>query len=209
MVIPKNNSIPGMHEAIGSAISSWTKIENNLYQIFAVCLSLVIHHNGAFTIETQTPAAVLDAIDGFRGKLRMIDAAIANAIPWHDAESVAIRNDWAAERDRVSGLHTNRNSLAHWTVFQNYNGKGPNKVILMPPQHGLPTAEGVVRTDVERWQEGFLECAGRLGKIVMRLAEHKALQRRFVQLTANQIRNTLPDDPTLLEYLKQQLSEHL
>ena len=209
MVIPKNNSITGMYEAIGSAISTWTRVETQLYQIFSITLSLTVMQDRGYTLGSTTPNAVLDSIDGFRAKLLMIDAAIRSAIPGHDQESVAIRLAWAEEQIRINELHGKRSNLAHWNVSQHFNQHGPNKVLLIPRIYSSRDDQGVMRTDVEQWEQCFIEASVRLGKITERLLVHRELQRRFVAQVASQIRSILPHDPTLLEFLKHELSDYL
>lgn len=208
-VDPKNNSISEMYQAIGCAISQWTRVEIQLYQIFSICLSLtVMQKGGGFSIGSPAPAAVLDAIDGFRPKLMMIDAALRTSLG-NDPESKVILNEWADEKTSVNGLHGNRSKLAHWTVSQHFNHRGPDRVLLTPPPYSSRQHNGVMRSDVLRWEQNFEDAVARLGRIVERLTRHAVLQRRHVEQMASQVRALLPDDTSLLESLKQQLSDCL
>ena len=208
---PKNKSLDGLYMAVGSAISNWTRIEIQLHQLFTICLAFIpMQCGGGFSINAPGPGAVLDAIDGFRGKLLMIDAAMEAALDGIDAEGVAILNDWSVERKKINALHGNRNALAHWTASRHTNRDGSTKEVrLEPPYYSSDNHQGVRETDVQQWEQCFTEASYRLAVLVERLASHRGLQRKHLEQVASQIRCTYLSDPTLLEFLKHELSGHL
>lgn len=207
---PKNKSLDGLYRAVGSAISNWTRIEIQLHQLFTICLSFIpMQCGGGFSVNAPAPGAVLDAIDGFRGRLLMIDAAIEAALGALDTEATAILNDWAIERKKINILHGNRNALAHWSASRHTNRDGSTKEVrLEPPYYSSDDHQGVRETDIQQWEQCFTEASYRLAVLVERLASHQGLQRKHLEQVASQIRCTYLTDPTLREFLIQQLSEH-
>lgn len=203
----KNNSLPEIYQAVGSALSNWTRVETQLYQIFNISLNLVVMQpGGGFSMGGEVPTAVLDSVDGFRAKMEMINAAINSALDGLDEAATGILNDWAKAQTRVNSLHRSRSRLAHWTVSARWKDGARHKVRLMPPHYSAQEHEGLSETDIAGMERAFIEAQDQLADIAHRLASHSGLQRRFVQLAASQIQCCLPGDPSLLEYLKQQLS---
>lgn len=203
---PKNQDIDRLYTAIGSAISNWTRVEIQLYQLFAISLSMTVMQNGGFSIASYTPNAVLDSIDSFRGKLLMIDAALSTALADLDKEATAILNDWAKERHKTNALHRNRSRLAHWSVATKFGfDKGVGGPVLVPPSYSSNGHQGITETDVRDWEKAFSEAANRLSALVARLASHRGLQHKFLRQVASQVRCTLPADATNLEFLKREL----
>lgn len=87
--------IDAMYTAIGSALSNWTRVEIQLYQIFgAVHVLTIMQAGGGFSSDMRTPYAVLEAIDGFRAKILMIDSALKSALGDLDDEARGILRDW-------------------------------------------------------------------------------------------------------------------
>ena len=198
-----------MYSAIGSAISNWTRVEIQLYQLFGISLSLTVMQQGGFSGPSPTATAVLEVIDSFRGKVLMIDAAITEALYPADDDAVEILNLWAKESRGLSSLHGNRSKLAHWTVAQEVRNMVPYRVILRPPIYSMKPAighQGFIESDVRGWEKSFIEAAHRLSEVVERLASHQGLQRKFVRQMANQVRIRLPYDPSLLEFAIHELT---
>lgn len=155
----------------------------------------------------NAPFAVLDAVDGFRAKLLMIDAALSTALNGLDSEAQSILNEWAKERKKVTSLHGNRSSLAHWTVARQVDFNQRTRVVLRPPIYSSRMhPEGYTETDIRGWEEAFKGAATRLEGLVARLASHQGLQRKFLAQAASQIRCSLPASQPLLEYLECELS---
>jgi hypothetical protein len=197
--------------SVGRAISNWAAVENQLYQIFNVSTSLVVMQpGGGWSADLTIPSAVLEAIDGFHGKLLMIRSALSAALRDLDATAVGLLADGIAEIDCARALHGKRNKLAHWTATVQTNpGTQKKRFALAPPHFSAKDHKGVIETDINQWSDNFIEANRRLSKYVERLASHRGLQCRHLELATSQVRCTLPDDPTLLEHLKQQLSGYL
>lgn len=74
---------------------------------------------------TLFPYAVLDAIDGFRAKMEMIDRALKSALGDLDDEAHGILSDWDKAAETTKRLHNRcRNCLAHYcrnVMFCNRN----------------------------------------------------------------------------------------
>lgn len=202
----KAEQINAIYTAVGSALSNWTRVEIQLYQIFSAALTLTIMQpGGGYSVGSPTPAAVLDAIDGFRAKILMIDKALTSALSDLDEEAVAILNDWARESRKVTTLHNNsRSRLAHWTVASGF-AEGAS-VRLIPPSYSAREHQGITLTDIQQCEVAFIDAQDRLLDIVGRLTSHRGLQRKFLRQVASQVRCTLPGDPTAIEFLKHELS---
>lgn len=208
---PKNESLDGLYMSVGRAISNWAAVENQLYQIFSVSTSLIaMQPGGGWSADLTIPSAVLEAIDGFQGKLLMIRAALSAALRDLDADAVGLLADGLAEIDCARTMHGNRNKLAHWTAMAQTHPKTQKKrFALAPPHFSSKDHKGVIETDINQWSDNFIEANQRLSKYVERLASHRGLQYRHLELATSQVQCSLPDDPTLLEHLKQQLSDYL
>lgn len=200
-----------MHRAVGAALTDWTYIELQLHQIFAVCMSLTaMQPGGGFSADHRIQHAVLDAIDGFRGKLCMIDAALQVALEGLDEDAASILRDWVGLRKKVNALHRNRNALAHWSVCRWANQDGSTlRVVLAPQPYETNQHQGVAETDVGEWGRAFRSTGQRIGVFVERLASHRGLQIRHLANVTGQVRCTLPSDSTLLDFLKRELSDQL
>ena len=202
----KTEQIDAIHSAIGSALSNWTRIEIQLYQIFgAVHVLTIMQAGGGFSSDMRTPYAVLDAIDGFRLKILMIDSALKSALGDLDDEARGILRDWAKVAEKVQSLHnTCRNRLAHWTVASGF-AEGA-QVRLTPPPYSNRKHQGVSITDIRNGEAAFIAAADRLWDILSRLTSHQGLQRKLALQTVEQVRIALPDNSPLIEFLRRELS---
>ncbi|MBM3562524.1 MAG: hypothetical protein FJX48_05060 [Alphaproteobacteria bacterium] len=211
MVLPQNRDLPKLYEAVGSAISQWSFIELQLYQVFTVCLTLTaMQPGGGFSVDNRVPNAVLDSIEGFRGKLNMIDAAMLAALKGLDDEAIALLRDWAVLKGKVNDLHWNRNALAHWTGWREAKPDGTTaKAYIAPHPFASNDHPRATKTDIDQWAVRFRETGIKLSELVERLASHQGLQHTHVARVASQVLCTLPGDLRLLESLKQELSGHL
>lgn len=200
----KTEQIDAMYSAIGSALSNWTRVEIQLYQIFgAVHVLTIMQAGGGFSSDMRTPYAVLDAIDGFRAKMLMIGSALKSALEELDEEARGILRDWDKAASKVKGLHKNRNCLAHWTVVSGF-AEGA-QVRLVPPSYSNREHEGVSITDIRSWEPAFIEAADRLVDIVSRLTSHQGLQRKLLMQTIEQVRIAVPGNSPLMEFLRREL----
>jgi hypothetical protein len=208
---PKNESLDALYMAVGRAISKWAAVENQLYHMFAITTSLVaMQPGGGWSADLTIPSAVLEAIDGFQGKLNMIRASLRAALRDLDPAADALLRDGLAEIEAVRALQGNRNKLAHWSAQRaTTHPTGKLRPILAPPPFSSNDHQGVVETDIDQWSANFVQANRRLAEYVERLASHRGLQGKHLELTASQVRCTLPSDRTLLERLKQQLSDYL
>ena len=201
----KIEQIDAMYSAIGSALSNWTRVEIQLYQIFgAVHVLTIMQAGGGFSSDMRTPYAVLDAIDGFRAKKFMIDSALKSALGDLDDEARGIRSDWDRQAEKIKDLHKNRNCLAHWTVASGF-AEGA-QVRLIPPPYSNREHQGVSITDIRGWEEAFIVLADRLVDIVSRLTSHQGLQRKLALQTIEQVRIALPGNSPLMELIRRELS---
>lgn len=201
----KIEQIDAMFSAIGSALSNWTRVEIQLYQMFGAAHVLTIMQaGGGFSSDMRTPYAVLDAIDGFRAKIFMVDSALKSALGDLDDEAGCILRDWEKQAEKIKSLHTRRNRLAHWTVASGF-AEGA-QVRLIPPPYSNREHQGVSITDIRDGEEAFITAADRLVDIVSRLTSHQGLQRKLALQTIEQVRIALPGNSPLTEFLRRELS---
>jgi hypothetical protein len=201
----KIEQIDTMYSAIGSALSNWTRVEIQLYQIFgAVHVLTIMQAGGGFSSDMRTPYAVLDTIDGFRLKISMIDSALISVLGDLDEEARSIISDWAKVAEKVKSQHnTCRNRLAHWTVESGF-AEG-SQVRLIPPPYSNRDHQGVSVADIRNWEIAFIASADRLVDIVSRLTSHQGLQRKLAMQTIEQVCIALPDKALLREFLRREL----
>lgn len=194
--------IKAMYSAIGSALSNWTRVEIQLYQIFgAVHVLTIMQAGGGFSSDMRTPYAALDAVDGFSSKMRMVDRALKSALRDLDEDALGILHDWDKAKDKVASLHNNcRNSLAHWTVGSGFTEGA--QVRLIPPPYSSRAHQGLSITDIQSWEAAFIVVANRLVNIVERLTSHQGLQRKFTMQTIEQISISLPKSSALADLFK-------
>lgn len=203
---PKAENIDAMYSAIGSALSNWTRVEIQLYQIFgAIHVLTIMQAGGGFSSDMRTPYAVLDAIDGFRPKMFMIESALKSALEELDDEAHGILSDWGKAAEKVRTLHKNRNRLAHWTVARGFPEGA--QVRLLPPSYSTEKHQGVSISDIRNWEPAFVDAANRLVDIVARLTTHQGFQRKLAMQTIEQVRIALPDNSPLMEMLRRELQE--
>lgn len=200
----KIEQIDAIYSAIGSAISNWTRVEIQLYQIFgAVNVLTIMQAGGGFSSDMRIPYVVLDAIDGFSGKIRMIDRALKSALEEMDDEARAILSDWGHMNGKITDLHNKcRNRLAHWTVASGFAGGA--KVRLVPPPYSSREHQGVSIADIRSWEVAFIDAANRLVDLVSRLTSHQGLHRKFTTQTIEQVRIAIPGSSPLVELIRRE-----
>lgn len=201
----KIEPIDAIYSSIGSALSNWTRVEIQLYQIFgAVQVLTIMQAGGGFSSDMRIPYAVLDAIDGFSAKIRMIDRALISALGELDDQTHGILNDWTKAKEKTVSLHNNcRNRLAHWTVASGF-AEGA-QVRLVPPSYSSREHQGVSVADIRRWETAFIAVGDRLVDIASRLTSHQGLQRKIVMQTIEQLRIALPGSLPLIELIRREL----
>lgn len=213
----KNQSLPDLFREVGEAISIWAAVEIQLHLIFGISLSLTAMQPGGGWSGTSTgPSAVLDAVEGFRAKMRMISAALSDALSSDgemSAEGSEIMSLWGKLADRTDRLSKCRNKLAHWTVASNIGIADKPRVGLIPPSytqayHAYDSGKigAATESDISGWKDSFHDLSLKLSELAERLAGHRELQYKLLRQTASQCLVCLPQDPTLLEYLERQLS---
>ncbi len=200
----KIEQIDAIYRAIGSALSNWTRVEIQLYQIFGVVHVLTIMQaGGGFSSDMRTPYAVLDAIDGFSAKIRMIDRALESALGELDDDARGILSDWGKANKNIVSLHNNcRNCLAHWTVASGF-AEGA-QVRLVPPPYSSREHQGLSIADIRSWEVAFIAGADRLVDIVSRLTSHQGLQRKLAMQTIEQVRIAIPGNSPLVELIRRE-----
>ena len=215
--LPKNQSLQDLHRAVGEAISEWTAVEIQVYQIFGITLSLTARQPGGGWSGTSTgPSAVLNAIESFQTKLKLVTAALKDALS-HDggqfsSESAVIIDVWLKLEKRVNRLSQNRNKLAYWTTASSVGKRGKARVGLIPPPYSskyqdfvADRLQAVTETDVSDWKSSFRALAIELIDFAGRLAGYRELQYKHVGQMLEQCLVSLPQDRTLIEFVQSKL----
>ncbi|WP_162995938.1 hypothetical protein [Acidovorax sp. 1608163] len=193
-----NENIDSMYRAVGSALSNWTRVEIQIYQIFGVIHVLTIMQSGGgFSSDMRIPYAALDTIDSFSSKVRMVNNALKAALEDLDEEAKHIWEAWESAKSRVESNTQNRNKLAHWTVACGF--KEGAKVRLVPPPYSNREHQGVSINDVKNWEGAFIATQNLLVDVVSQLTSHHGLQQKKAMQTVEQIRIGLSPDSPLRE----------
>jgi hypothetical protein len=133
-----------MFAAVGRAITQWSFLEAQLSQLFAVCTGAAVlkRDNHIQFIENWTSMWTFYAVENFRSRLQVVDAALFAHVYRAQAED-DLRSEWGKLSLKTQKLARKRNKLAHWTVkpAQRTGTAEPHEPIapakLLPP-YGSP-----------------------------------------------------------------------
>lgn len=180
---------PDIFSFIGRAITEWAFFESQLCRIFVVCLSPTDAHRGCLHMfDPQTSEAAFYAVENFRSKLSMVDAAIQQRFKFF-ANKEEILGPWSKLHDKARRLSRRRNALAHWNVVGRY---GEEKLI---PHYQSPAGQdyiygrkrGLSAHDIRQLGRAFLLLGERTHEVARLMAAHPELHGKFAKLVARQL----------------------
>lgn len=208
--------------AIGSAISEWSFVELSLCNLFTICVipcPMKREPDGYLTfIDSEVPTATFYAIESFRGKLNLADAAIRARLKCGGDWTQQVLDDWSRLYGKVRKLSLQRNKLAHWTVMPAQglgdDFSGPK---LMPPYGSpgwwtetsvKPDGKSMKLSDVEQLWKAFQLIDEKVRDFYKEFAQRPELIDIYDQLTVRLIRTHDRLDPTRGERIRRDLSSH-
>jgi hypothetical protein len=112
-------------DAIGKSVHHWTSVEHALGLVFCGCISRIDTCG-----DDGVPLAAFYAVENFRSKLNMVDAAVKARLDKHD-----LLKTWALGRkglfEKTRRASKWRNKFVHYTVASPVNYK-PGAIVLVP-----------------------------------------------------------------------------
>lgn len=207
-----------MFAAIGVAITRWSFVEEQLCNLFTVCTHDVsARPDGGLDFgSASVPTAVFFAVESFRGKLSITDAAVSARLCLSDASVVQLKLDWARLCEKARKLSLKRNRLAHYTVLPGFDlDEGTIQPRLVPaigsPGYwretgSSPGKQALTLQQLRHLDHAFCILENKLRALTQNLARNEELFDRYAQRLANRIHSHSHKDPIRAERLKRALS---
>jgi hypothetical protein len=207
-----------MFEMIGRAITGWSFVEERLSAIFMVCTTDVVARpeGGLDFGEVSVSQAVFFAVESFRGKLNLVDAAVSARLHEGDQWALDLNAEWRRLHDKARKLSLKRNKLAHYTVLPGHDFDDRTISPRLVPPYGSPGyyRETGVRSGAKtlkllhltHLEQAFHLLQSRLRDFAYRLARQDELFELHVQRLARRIRAHSKTDPQRAEKLRLMLA---
>lgn len=212
-----------MFAAVGRAITQWSFAEHALCNIFIACSAASSSRiaqddddDGSTSwIDHQVPTAVFHSVENFRGKLKLIDAALLARVPDYEPWGIELREDWARLREKARKLSLKRNRLAHWTVIPAVADETFYDAKLMPPYGSpgwweetafRPAGNSLTRSQVEHLEYAYYLLEIRLRGFWRKLAQSRELSDKYDQLTVRLVRSHDRLNPNRGERIRRDLA---
>lgn len=206
-----------MHALVGRAITRWSFVEERLCGVFMVATSPYVAYpgGGVHYLSSQVPTAIFFALEGFRAKLSIVDAAMSNLL--FSEDSKCLREEWLKLKAKCVRLSRNRNKLAHWTVspaFEEDDKVYPAR--LLPPYGSLaywqetgafPQGKALTPHNMEALEKAFHMLGERIQNFVQALALSDELFDRTCFVANHQMRNLKAANSARADRLRQAWSD--
>jgi hypothetical protein len=182
-----------MFASIGAAITRWSFVEEQMCWLLAVCLGGAVerHDDALEFIELWSAMWIYYAVDNFRPRLQIVDAAFTSHVR-HTACEQEMTVEWARLSKKARDLSLERNKLAHWTVkpAQRTGTAEPHEPIaparLLPPigspkwyqETGYYGPSGKTRTElqVRQLEKAFCILERKLREFIRKLVNVEELR---------------------------------
>lgn len=153
-----------MYAAVGRAITRWGFVEEQLYQIFALCLGNVLPIKGEgdpmYMLDSWEGMWVFYSLETFFSKRTILDAAVT-AYLYGTSQEEEFLEEWGKLSQKSRELAMKRNKLAHWTVLPAQIDGTPAR--LMPtigsPKYWRETGRNPPGKSLTRIQVGHIDTA--------------------------------------------------
>lgn len=187
------------YQAIGVAITQWAHVEDALYRLTARAFN---------KSDSSTLAFGFFSIENFRSKLAFVDRTFPD-IP----DSSSHEPEWANIRDRISGLSSRRNQLAHGRVMNYLNDTPGRQTAIIPlfqkspkkkPQKGPPPGSLCVK-DIDLIQQQFFQATHQVLSLVDRIDGVEGPHAEFAQREPQH--RTLAELRTLIDVVCRQRAQ--
>lgn len=207
-----------MFQSVGRAITRWSFVEERLGAIFMVCTSDVVadQEGGLDFGEASVPQAVFYAVESFRGKLNLVDAAVSTKLNEPGEWATELKIEWGRLRDKTRRLSLKRNKLAHYTVLPGYDCDSRTISPRLVPPYGSPGyyqetgtgpgAKTLRLLHLSHLDQAFGLLESRLRDFAYRLARQEELFDIYAQRVARRIQTHCRQDPKRGERLKLAIS---
>jgi len=206
-----------MFALIGRAINRWSFVEEELSHLFMVCMGEVIADpEGGMDYGSAVHSTVFYAVENFRGKLTLIDAALAAYVNWPDVERERIKDDWSRLREKARKLSLRRNKLAHFTVLPGYDLEDRTIPPQLLPPIGSPGywketgprggRSTILTNHLVHLIRAFCILEERIKEFSFALARDEALFDKYAEQVVRRIRTHSRRDPKRAEVLGRYLS---
>ncbi len=207
-----------MFALIGRAITRWSFVEERLGAIFMVCTSDVAAYpdGGLNFMDASVPQAVFYAVESFRGKLNLVDAAMSSHLHQPEQWAGDLKAEWARLREKTRKLSLRRNKLAHYTVLPGHDYEDITiSPRLVPPfgspgyyrETGLqPGKQTLKLLHLDHLEHAFCLLEDKLRDFAYRLARQEELFDIYAHRLVRRIQTHSRQDPTRAARLKLALS---
>lgn len=207
-----------MFALIGRAITRWSFVEEDLSRIFMVCTGdVVAKADGSLDFGTcGVHSAAFYAVESFRGKLSLVDAAIGSYVSWAVNSRGAVKAEWAKLREKARKLSLKRNRLAHYMVLPGYDlDDGVIPPRLVPPigspgfyrETGINPGKNTLHLEhIRHMETAFCLLSDKLSDFCFRLARNEELFDIYAQKVARRIRVHSREGPRRAEVIRYFLS---
>lgn len=127
---------------VGEAISEWSFVEQTLCSVLTICVTSCPakpeKEGTTYTLDGEVTTAIFYSVENFRGKLKMVDAALRTRVRDHEDWGKAVLADWGKLHVKVRNLSLKRNRLAHWTVTPAWHRDEEFVEAALMPPYGSP-----------------------------------------------------------------------
>lgn len=203
-----------MFEMIGRAITGWSFVEERLSVIFMVCTADVAARpeGGLDFDEVSVPQSVFFAVESFRGKLNLVDAAVSTRLHERDRWAIELNTEWRRLYEKTRKLSLKRNKLAHYTVLPGHDYDDQTIAPRLVPPYGSPGyyretgispgTQTLKLLHLTHLEQAFYLLEGKLRDFAYRLASQEELFELYVQRLARRVQAHSKHDPDRAEKLK-------
>jgi hypothetical protein len=206
-----------MFALVGRAITQWSFVEEALSNIFKICVApSVARRAGISYLDSGVPMAIFYALESFRPRLTILDAALLARLHGTGTSVTELREEWARLKEKTRKLSRRRNRLAHWTVVPGFEDEEEYWEPRLAPAYGSPAwwtstadpawSDSLKPLHVEHMRRAFCIIDERLRGFATRLALSPELSERFDRLTVRQIRSLDRLNPTRAERIRREIA---
>jgi hypothetical protein len=166
------------HFAIGTAITQWAHVENNLYLIAYRCF-------GSNEASALTLASSFYAVENFRSKLAFVSRAFETT-DFRDK----FGSEWNSVRDEIQNLSSLRNAIAHGRLII-YTTTKPGRMCALVPvfgkeskikqRPGTPPPGSLCVRDIDLAAKRFSRASSKLMSLYFRIGGEEDHYAEFSQ----------------------------
>ena len=186
---------------VGRAISSWSRVENELMWLFSALAGDGYTIPGGGRMAGGASTTVFNAVESLNTRLVMIDRLIV-AILGNDEDAEEVAAGWATLKKKTQKFAVRRNRLAHWSMMHLGDRPAGRRYVLLPPptsrQYHIEAASpggGLSSHDVAALVGAFGLLAKKLSEFGTSIGGRPALIERRVNEIGGMIHNISNIEP--------------